>query len=63
MYILYKIHTLFASVLPKKECIFMKKTRSRGNGEGTIFQRTIRGKKVWVSEYTLGIDETRKKKI
>ena len=36
-----------------------KKTRSKGNGEGTIFQRTVRGKKVWVSEYTLGIDETR----
>lgn len=40
-----------------------KKTRSRGNGEGTIFQRDVRGKKIWVSEYTLGINEQRQKKI
>lgn len=40
-----------------------KKTRSRGNGEGTIFKRKIRGKEVWVSEYTLGIDDQRKKKM
>ena len=34
----------------------------RGNGEGTIIQGTLRGKKVWIAEYTLGYDE-RKKKI
>lgn len=39
-----------------------KKTRSRGNGEGTIFKRKIRGKEVWVCEYTLGYSEERKKK-
>lgn len=33
----------------------MGKTRSRGNGEGTIFKRTIRGKDKWVCEYTIGI--------
>lgn len=37
----------------------MGKKRSRGNGEGTIFKRTIRGKVKWVCEYTLGYDETR----
>ena len=32
----------------------MGKSRSRGNGEGTIFKRMIRGKEVWVCEYTIG---------
>ena len=32
----------------------MAKKKSRGNGEGSIFQRTIRGKVVWVCEYTIG---------
>lgn len=27
--------------------------RSRGNGEGTIFKRMIRGKVVWVCEYKI----------
>jgi len=37
-------------------------SKKRGNGEGTIMQRTLKGKKVWVAEYTLGFDEKRKKK-
>lgn len=36
--------------------------KKRGNGEGTILQRTIRGKKVWVAEYTLGYTDTGKRK-
>jgi len=35
----------------------MANKRSRGNGEGTIFKRTIRGKEKWVCEYTIGIKE------
>jgi len=31
----------------------MPKTRSRGNGEGTIFKREKNGKMYWVAEYTL----------
>ena len=30
----------------------MGKRKTRGNGEGTIFQRVRNGKKVWVAEYT-----------
>ena len=41
----------------------MKKTRTRGNGEGTIFQRIVRGKKVWVSEYTVGYTNEGKRQI
>ena len=37
----------------------MAKKRSRGNGEGTIMQRTVKGKKVWVAEYTIGFDDQR----
>lgn len=37
----------------------MSKKRTRGNGEGTILQRTLRGKKVWVAEYTLGYTKER----
>ena len=40
----------------------MANKRSRGNGEGTIFKRKIRGKDVWVCEYTLGFDDQREKK-
>ena len=40
----------------------MSKKKSRGNGEGTIFKRTIRGKTKWVSEYTLGYEENGKRK-
>lgn len=36
--------------------------RRRGNGEGSIFQRQIRGKNIWVGEYTLGIQPNGKKK-
>lgn len=32
----------------------MRKTKTRGNGEGTIFKRTRNGKTMWVMEYTLG---------
>ena len=40
----------------------MKKTKSRGNGEGTIYERTIRGKKQWVAQYTLGFNDNGKRK-
>lgn len=40
----------------------MAKKKSRGNGEGTIFKRKVRGKDMWVSEYTLGVDENGKRK-
>ena len=40
-----------------------RKTRTRGNGEGTIFKRMKKGKMVWVAEYTLGIDENRQETI
>lgn len=33
----------------------MRKTKTRGNGEGTIFKRMRNGKTLWVMEYTLGI--------
>ena len=36
-----------------------QKSKSRGNGEGTIFQRTVRGKKLWVTEYVLGTTKER----
>lgn len=36
--------------------------RRRGNGEGSIFQRQLRGKNIWVGEYTLGIQPNGKKK-
>ena len=57
--IIYYLPTFYKCFVSKKEVIFMAKTRSRGNGEGTIFKRKIRGKEVWVCEYTLGIDEQR----
>ena len=41
----------------------MGKTRSRGNGEGTIFKRKIRGKDKWVCEYTLEFTEDGKRKV
>lgn len=31
----------------------MGTTKSRGNGEGTIFKRKINGKEYWVTEYTI----------
>ena len=31
-------------------------SKKRGNGEGTILQGTLRGKKVWIAEYTLGYE-------
>ena len=34
----------------------MGKRKTRGNGEGTIFQRVRNGKKVWVAEYTTVIN-------
>ncbi len=41
----------------------MAKTRSRGNGEGTIFKRKVRGKDKWVCEYTLGYTDEGKRKV
>lgn len=41
----------------------MAKTRSRGNGEGTIFKRKVRGKDKWVCEYTLGYTDDGKRKV
>lgn len=41
----------------------MAKTRSRGNGEGTIFKRKVRGKYKWVCEYTLGYTDEGKRKV
>ncbi len=42
----------------------MGTSKKRGNGEGTIFQRTIKGKKVWVTEYTIAMydEKTGKRK-
>ena len=42
----------------------MGTTKKRGNGEGTIFQRTINGKKLWVTEYTIAMydEKTGKRK-
>lgn len=39
----------------------MGKTKSRGNGEGTIFKRKRNGKIIWVAEYTFGYDENGKR--
>lgn len=33
----------------------MGTAKKRGNGEGTIFKREIRGKTVWVTEYTIAM--------
>ena len=33
----------------------MGKSKTRGNGEGTIFKRKIRGKETWVAEYTFSM--------
>ena len=41
----------------------MKKTRTRGNGEGTIFKRKIKGNDKWVCEYTLGFTDEGKRKV
>lgn len=40
----------------------MGKTKTRGNGEGTIFKRKVKGKDMWVCEYTLGYTEDGKRK-
>lgn len=36
--------------------------KSRGNGEGSIFQREIHGKKKWVAKYKVGVDNLGKPK-
>lgn len=43
----------------------MGKPKTRGNGEGTIFKRKIRGKEMWVAEYTFSMCDakTGKRKI
>lgn len=33
----------------------MSTSKKRGNGEGTIFKRKIRGKDIWVTEYTIAM--------
>lgn len=41
----------------------MKKAKSRGNGEGTIFKRLVHGKPMWAAEYTISMyDKTGKRK-
>lgn len=41
----------------------MGTSKKRGNGEGTIFKRTINGKILWVTEYTIAMyDKTGKRK-
>ena len=39
-----------------------KKTKNRGNGEGTIFTRMMKGKKTWVAEYVIGLNDKGKPK-
>lgn len=39
-----------------------RKKKSRGNGEGSIFERNLRGKKKWVVQYPLGKKENGKQK-
>lgn len=53
VYIIYNYLLFYKCFEEKKEVIFMANKRSRGNGEGTIFKRKIRGKEVWVCEYTI----------
>lgn len=41
----------------------MGTTKKRGNGEGTIFQRKIKGKTYWIAEYTIAMyDKNGKRK-
>ena len=41
----------------------MSTAKKRGNGEGTIFKREIKGKTIWVTEYTIAMcDKTGKRK-
>ena len=40
----------------------MGTTKKRGNGEGTIFQRKIKGKTYWIAEYTIAMYDKWKKK-
>lgn len=63
MYVVIISHIpTFYKYFVKKEVIFMGKTRARGNGEGTIFKRTIKGKTKWVCEYTLVFNDGEREK-
>lgn len=40
-----------------------RKPKSRGNGEGSIFKRTIRGKEKWVVQYKVGMQDNGRPKM